>query len=199
MGWSSTGLVRSARFHCHRFRLRTLRPRSRPDQTSRRCTASERASASHVAWLQRGIRAGSRRSDRNAAWGRSRHPHQSPRTHTSLGQPPSILTGRLPSTFTTRSHGVPHVPQRPSATMASRMSLPHPGRTPSPILHDCPPRRLGPLIHSCPHPDSAPSRATRTAPLRRHFWASAHLPADVLIVRSWWLDLPIAHSSGHSQ
>jgi hypothetical protein len=28
---------------------------------------------------------------------------QSPRTHTSLGQPPSILTGRLPSTFTTPS------------------------------------------------------------------------------------------------
>jgi hypothetical protein len=52
--------------------------------------------------------------------------HQSPRTQTSLGQPPSILTGRFPSTFTTRFHGVPHVPQRPSATMASRMSLPSP-------------------------------------------------------------------------
>jgi hypothetical protein len=52
--------------------------------------------------------------------------HQSPRTHTPLGQPPSIFSGRFPSTFTTRSHGVPHVPQRPSATMASRMSLPSP-------------------------------------------------------------------------
>src|SRR5450755_2253549 len=52
--------------------------------------------------------------------------HQSPRTHTSLGQPPSIFSGRFPSTFTTRSHGVPQVPHRPSATMASRMSLPSP-------------------------------------------------------------------------
>ena len=42
-------------------------------------------------------------------------PHHPPRTHTSLGQPPSILTGRLPCTLSTRSHGVPHVPQRPSA------------------------------------------------------------------------------------
>ena len=30
-----------------------------------------------------------------------------------------LSTGRIPSTFTTRSQGVPHVPQRPSATMAS--------------------------------------------------------------------------------
>jgi hypothetical protein len=58
--------------------------------------------------------------------GPSRLGYQSPRTHTSLGQPPSIFTGRFPSTLTTRSHGVPHVPQRHSATMATRMSLPSP-------------------------------------------------------------------------
>lgn len=37
---------------------------------------------------------------------------QSPRTHTSLGQAPSTLTARSPSSLTNEAHGVPHVRQR---------------------------------------------------------------------------------------
>ena len=43
--------------------------------------------------------------------------HQSPRTHTSLAQPPSTLTGRLPSILNTSAQGFPHAGQQPIATM----------------------------------------------------------------------------------
>src|SRR5580700_3860043 len=48
--------------------------------------------------------------------------HQSPRTHTSLGQPPSTLTGRLPSVLNTLVQGVRQAMQQPFAMMAPRMS-----------------------------------------------------------------------------